>query len=252
MDCYKLILAYDGTKYKGWQVQPNATTIQECLENAVAVLHKGERISVVGSGRTDAGVHAKGQVAHFYSPKKFDLFRLLFSLNGLLPLDIRVKNVEVVDLEFHARYSATSKVYHYHLQLEKVEDPFLRSYSWHFPRQIDIPLLKAATELFKGTHDFTSFANEKHSGSVAKNPVRTIYRLDVIETENGIRLEFEGNGFLYKMVRNIVGTLVDVAIGKLSLNDIEKIFEARDRRMASQAAPPQGLFLMHVGYDSSV
>lgn len=252
MDCYKLILAYDGTKYKGWQVQPNAVTIQECLEKAVGILHKGERIAVIGSGRTDAGVHAKGQVAHFFSPKKFDLHRLLFSLNGLLPLDIRVKSVEIVDLDFHSRYSAISKEYHYHLHLQKVEDPFLHGYSWHFPWKIDIDLLKKAAHLFIGTHDFTSFANEKHAGSAAKNPVRTLYRLDVIEIENGVRLEFEGDGFLYKMVRNIVGTLMDVAIGKLILNDIKRIFEAKDRRKASQAAPPQGLFLMYVDYDGKM
>lgn len=248
MYCYKLTLAYDGTHYSGWQIQPNAISIQELVQKAVATLLGAKHISVIGSGRTDAGVHAKGQIAHFKTDHLFDLSRLLLSLNGLLPRDIRVKKVELAPADFHAQYSAIGKEYHYHLFLDRIMDPFCRLYSWHVMRQIDLSLLIKAGGAFVGTHDFTSFANESHCGAVVKDPVRTVHRLEIIQSDGGVRLEFEGNGFLYKMVRNIVGTMVDVASMKRPLSDIPLIFGAKDRRQASAAAPPQGLFLMRVDY----
>lgn len=248
MHCYKLTIAYDGTSYSGWQIQPNADSIQQYLKNAIERILSGKKIVLIGSGRTDAGVHAKGQVAHFKVDHHFDLRRFLWSLNGILPKDIRVLQIEEVALDFHSQYNAKSKEYHYHLSLDNVMDPFHRLYCWHLSRQIDTSLLRKAAEFFVGTHDFTSFSNESHSGSVARNPIRTLYRLDVCIQEKNLRLEFEGNGFLYKMVRNIVGTLVEVANGKISLSDIQTIFEARDRRRASPAAPAHGLFLVKVNY----
>lgn len=248
MHCYKLQLAYDGTNYSGWQIQPNATTIQQHLQDALSIFLGGDKVSVVGAGRTDAGVHALAQVAHFKLENRIDPNRLFLALNGLLPRDIRVKKVEDVPLEFHSQYSAIGKEYHYHLYLNRVMDPFSRFYAWHLLRKLNIPSLVKGAKLFVGKHDFTSFANEPTGGAVAKNPVRTIYRLDVIPTDGGVRLEFEGNGFLYKMVRNIVGTLVDVASGRLTVDDIAAIFEAKDRRQGGQAAPPQGLFLVRVDY----
>lgn len=250
MQCYKLTLAYDGTRYSGWQIQPNAPSIQQHLQEALANLFSGQHVVVIGSGRTDAGVHALNQVAHFKTEHEMDPNRLLLALNGLLPRDIRIKRVEIVPLHFHSQYSATGKEYHYHLYLERVMDPFRRLYCWHVLHKLDLVLLKEATTLFVGTHDFTSFANEPHAGAVSKNPVRTLYRLDVYPVEGGMRLEFEGNGFLYKMVRNIVGTLVDVASQHLALADVLSIFEAKDRRRASRAAPAQGLFLVKVSYTS--
>ncbi len=248
MQCYKLILTYDGTHYSGWQIQPNAPSIQQHLQKALAIFLGIEHVGVVGSGRTDAGVHALNQVAHFKIEHKISTNRLLPALNGLLPRDIRVKRVEHAPLHFHAQHSATGKEYHYYLYLERVMDPFRHRYSWHILRQLDLALLAEAANLFIGTHDFTSFANERYAGAVAKNPIRTIYRLDIIPNEGGVRLEFEGNGFLYKMVRNIVGVLVDAASYRLSLADINSIFKAKDRRQASCAAPPQGLFLVKVKY----
>jgi tRNA pseudouridine38-40 synthase len=248
MHCYKLTLTYDGTHYSGWQIQPNATSVQQHVQEALAVLLHGERAAVIGSGRTDAGVHALNQVAHFKTTHEFHPNRLLLALNGLLPRDIRVKKVESVPLHFHSQYNAISKEYHYHLFLDRVMDPFRRLYCWHVMRKLDLSLLRDAAEIFIGTHDFTSFANEAGAGSAALDPIRTLYRLDVCQSGGEVRLEFEGNGFLYKMVRNIVGTLVDVASCRLALQEIISIFEAKDRRRAGCAAPPQGLFLVHVNY----
>lgn len=244
---YKLTIAYDGTSYSGWQVQPHDLSIQQVLQKAMGIILK-HPVVLIGSGRTDAGVHATGQIAHFNHVTEIDLYRFHNSLNSLMPHDIRVISIEPIALDFHAQYSAISKEYHYHLYLDNVMDPFQRHYRWHLHQSLDIDLLCQAASLFVGTHDFTSFANEAHRGTASKDPVRTLTRLDVVEELGGVRLEFEADGFLYKMVRNIVGTLVDVASGKRPMDDIVKIFAARDRRQCSMAAPPQGLFLIHVQY----
>lgn len=250
MFCYKLTLAYDGTRFGGWQIQPNALSIQQIVQDAIRMILRDKNIIVIGSGRTDAGVHAKAQIAHFKSENIVDLSRIQYSLNGVLPRDIRVKNIERVPFDFHARYSAIAKEYHYHLYLDSVMDPFRRLYCWHVFKQCDVFLLKDATHLFVGSHDFTSFANERHDEKPSINNVRTLYKCAVCEEDGGVRLELRGNGFLYKMVRNIVGTLVDVASSRLSHNDVIKLFEAKDRKKASMTAPPEGLFLMNVEYNS--
>lgn len=248
MHCYKITLAYDGTQYSGWQIQPNGLSIQQLLQEALGTLLGGIPVAVIGSGRTDAGVHALNQVAHFKIEQLFDPNRLLLAFNGLLPRDIRVKKVEPAPLNFHSQYDAIGKEYHYHLFLDRVMDPFRRLYAWHLLRKIDLTLLIDGAALFTGTHDFTTFANEAHAGTAAKDPIRTIYRLDAIPTEGGIRLEFEGDGFLYKMVRNIVGTLVDIASHRVTLEEARALFDAKDRRRAGAAAPPHGLFLVRVDY----
>lgn len=248
MYCYKLTLAYDGTRYSGWQIQPNGPSIQQHLQEALGSILGGLSIAVIGSGRTDAGVHALNQVAHFKMERQFNANRLLLALNGLLPRDIRVKMVEPAPANFHAQYDAVGKEYHYHLFLERVMDPFRRLYAWHVLRKLDVTLLIEAAALFTGIHDYTSFANEAHAGAAASDPVRTIHRLDVVQTEGGIRLEFEGDGFLYKMIRNIVAILVDVASGRLGLEKIADIFAAKDRRKAGGTAPALGLFLVRVDY----
>lgn len=247
MHKYKLVLAYDGTCYSGWQVQPNATSIQLLVQNALSTaLHVPT--GVTGSGRTDAGVHALAQTAHFTTLEEIDPYRLLASLNGLLPDDIRILSVEEVDEGFHARYSATGKIYHYHMHLDRVPDPFKRLYSTHVHSRVTIALMKPACALFVGTHDFTSFANEAHRGSASRDAIRTVKRLDLVEEEGGIRLEFEADGFLYKMVRNITGTLLEVGKGRLTLEQVSEILAAKDRKRAAAAAPPQGLFLIQVLY----
>lgn len=244
---YKLTIAYDGTAYSGWQVQPNGTAIQPFVQKALEVILRSP-IDLTGSGRTDAGVHARGQTAHFDAPLEIDPSRLRVSLNALLPSDIRILQVDLTAPDFHARYSATSKIYHYHLHLDPVIDPFVRLYRHHIFGPCDLGKMRDAIPHFLGTRDFRSFANEPNRGSASRDSIRTLFRLDLVEQKGGVRLEFEGNGFLYKMVRNITGCLLDVGAGKLSPQDILPIFEAKDRRSASFSAPPQGLFLMEVRY----
>ncbi len=244
---YKLIIAYDGTNYGGWQTQPNAPSIQSHIEEVLKTVLR-HPLSITGSGRTDAGVHALAQVAHFHFDHEIAVKRTLLSLNALLPPDIRIRDIQLAPTHFHARFSAKAKIYHYHIHLGASRDPFKRLYSYHPRYKVDLELLKKAAKYFIGTHDFSSFANEAHKGSASKDAIRTIYRLDIIEEEGGIRLEFEGNGFLYKMVRNSVGTLLDIAKGKIPIESLPSIFEAKDRRKAGKSAPPQGLFLIEVKY----
>lgn len=245
---YKLEIAYDGTNYCGWQIQPNGASIQQTIQDQIAIILR-QPITLIGSGRTDAGVHAKGQIAHFKTGQLIEFRQFLNSINSILPHDIRIFSIESVDSSFHAQYSATGKIYHYHLHLNQVMDPFQRLYSWRIPHPINVDLLIKASQFFVGTHNFTSFSNEAHSGSASRDPIRTLSRLDVVQEERGVRLELEADGFLYKMVRNIVGILTEVSGGKRQLNDIPQIFKAKDRRSAGKAAPPQGLFLMQVKYE---
>jgi len=207
---------------------------------------------VTGSGRTDAGVHALGQVAHFKTEQELDLYVFTHALNRLLPLDIRVLSIEPAVPEFHARYSAISKEYHYHLFLDPVLDPFQRHRVWQIQRSLSTELLSDACQILVGTHDFTSFSNESNRGAAAKGAVRTMKRIDMISEPGGVRLELEANGFLYKMVRNIVGTAVEVAIGKHSVEEMRDILAVRDRQQAGKTAPAQGLCLVRVGYDHSM
>ena len=244
---FRLELMYDGTLYSGWQIQPHAQSIQQVLQDTIKTVVK-EDVTLIGSGRTDAGVHAIGQIAHFKTTKPITLVPFFRSINGILPKDIRLKAIEEVPLDFHAQMSAKAKIYHYHIVLDPIVSPFIRLYVYHHPRPLDRALFEKTAHKFVGTHNFTSFANSATEGSAAKNPIRTIYRLDVIPTEHGLRCEFEGNGFLYKMVRNIVGTLVEVAKGKIPLSQIDHLFKVKDRRQTPKAAPAQGLFLVKVIY----
>jgi len=244
MSKYKLTLSYDGSEYVGWQVQPNGTSIQGLLEEALTTLLKAQT-RVIGSGRTDAGAHALTQAAHFKSEEELDCELILRSLNGMLPFDIRILELVEVPEAFHAQYAAMGKEYHYHLWLGPTLAPFVRLYRHQIPYPIDLDLLQRAAQEFVGTHDFATFAN---LGSTVKTTIRTIHRIDVVEQEGGVRLEFEGSGFLYKMVRNLVGTLLEVASGKRELEEIQTLLEAKDRRAAGIAAPARGLFLVKVNY----
>ncbi|HEX2583475.1 MAG TPA: tRNA pseudouridine(38-40) synthase TruA [Chlamydiales bacterium] len=244
---YKLTIAYDGTNFSGWQVQQNSSAIQPLIQKALEVVLR-HKLDLTGSGRTDAGVHARGQTAHFDSETSFDPPKLLLSLNALLPKDIRILSVERVAADFHARYSARSKIYHYHLHLFPIADPFFAPYRFQVLDRIEIEALRQAAPLFLGTRDFTSFANEAKRGSASKNPVRTLLRFDIVEEFNGVRLELEGDGFLYKMVRNLAGALLDVARGKISPSQVGQIFAAKDRRQVGAALPAHALFLHQVNY----
>ncbi|PWU16651.1 MAG: tRNA pseudouridine(38-40) synthase TruA [Chlamydiae bacterium] len=250
MHNYKLLIAYEGTCYSGWQIQKNGTSIQALLERYLSIILRTP-IKAIGSGRTDAGVHAIGQVANFKTTTSFEFSRLLKSLNGLLPSDIRVLNIEKAPLDFHARYSAIGKVYHYYLYTSSVKDPFNRFYAYKVPHPVALNILMRAAKLFIGTHDFTAFANEATTGSAAKNAVRNLRRLSILQEEEYICLELEANGFLYKMVRNIVGTLLDICAGKIALEKIPAIFQAKDRRLAGRTAPAHGLTLAKVEYETA-
>lgn len=239
MSRFMMTLSYDGTQYSGWQVQKTGSSIQKTVQNALetALRHP---LGLTGSGRTDAGVHALGQTAHFDTEVLFETPKLLCSLNALLPNSIRILSIEPVESDFHARYRATSKIYHYHLALNPI--PFHRLYRWYVP-PFDPTLLKALACECLGERDFTSFSNRRDPDSI-----RHLMRLDLVEQEGGFRLEFEADGFLYKMVRNLTGTLLLLTQKKAPLSRINEIFQAKDRRAAGPAAPARGLFLVRVIY----
>lgn len=250
MNRYKLIISYDGTDYAGWQVQETGFAIQPVIQKALETILR-HPLDLTGSGRTDAGVHALGQTAHFDTAIPVSLGKLRLSLNALLPPDIRIMDIEEVGPTFHARYTAQSKIYHYHLHLGTTHDPFTRLYRYRVHGSLNWGKIHEAIPHFLGIHDFTSFANEPGKGSASRDPVRTLLRLDCIPQAGGIRLEFEATGFLYKMVRNITGTLIDIGAGRMQPDEIPSIFEAKDRRRAGASAPPQGLFLVKVLYPNS-
>lgn len=244
---YKMLIMYDGTPFSGWQVQPNGDSIQQKIQDAIKVITKTD-VHIIGSGRTDAGVHALGQVANFKIDKELELRRFLNSLNGLLPPEIRIKEILPTVPGFHARYSAKKKTYRYHVHSGRYRNPFKRLYSWHHLEAFDLDLIKDSSLKLIGEHNFLSFANEAHKGSASKDPVRTLFRLDITEQEEEIIFELEADGFLYKMVRNIIGTLFEIGSGKLAGDSIPRILAAKDRRQAGSTAPPEGLFLVKVDY----
>lgn len=246
---YKLIIAYDGTEYQGWQVQPNGLSIQEVMQNTFYTFLR-EEIKLIGSGRTDAGVHANGQVAHFKMGRELDLGLFMKSANALLPPDIRVLNIEQVPADFHAQYSAKGKIYHYHICNGVFQNPLKRLYSLHVREKLDLNLLKEGARQLMGTHDFIAFANSATEGTASRDSIRTMKRIDVVmeEEQNSFRIEFEADGFLYKMVRNLVGALLEVASGKRTSDSIAHILASKDRRLSGKAVPPHGLFLVEVIY----
>jgi tRNA pseudouridine38-40 synthase len=244
---YKLIIAYNGTSYCGWQIQKSDLSIQALVQQALNTVLQ-QPILLKGAGRTDAGVHAKGQTAHFDTDTPLDTIRFIRSLNSLLPSDIRILEVSLVPQDFHARYSALSKIYHYHLQLDPIEDAFNHPYRHPVRGPCDLALIKKAIPYLTGTQNFTSLANKTKKGPPTKNGIRTLYRLDLIEEIGGVRFEFEANGFLYKMARNITGLLINVGAGKIEPGKIPEILNAKKRQNLFRAAPPQGLFLYEVKY----
>lgn len=241
-------IAYDGTPFSGWQVQVNEKTIQGTIENAICRITQ-ENVRLVGAGRTDASVHAKGQVAHAIFTKPHDPSMLKKALNAVLESAIRIVDVIPASDDFHAQYSCVGKEYHYYLCTTDVVLPFDRPYVWHYRKTIDLSLLKKASMLFLGEHDFRAFSNSLGRGVIKENTVRTIYNIQCTQTSNGLCLSFIGSGFLYKMVRNITGTLLNVASCQMDIATIEDIFASKDRKKTPQGAPPQGLFLMHCFYD---
>ncbi|MEC1550581.1 tRNA pseudouridine(38-40) synthase TruA [Bacillus rugosus] len=244
----KCTISYDGHLFNGYQVQPGKRTVQDELEKALAVLHKSkDRIPVVSSGRTDSGVHAAGQVIHFDTPLSIPAERWPYALNALLPDDIAVKQAEIADDGFHARFSAVKKEYRYFVYTEKYPDVFKRHYAYHFSYHLNVQNMREAAKHLIGTHDFTSFCATK---TEVQDKVRTIYELDWTETNDGLQMRITGSGFLYNMVRIIVGTLLDAGIGKISPADVKSMLEAKDREAAGRTAPGHGLYLWNVYYDN--
>jgi tRNA pseudouridine38-40 synthase len=242
---WKCLVAYDGRAFSGWQAQPDKNAVQDHIERRLAELFQTE-IRIHGSGRTDAGVHARGQVFHFDSMWRHGSEKLLAALRGGLPPTIQVRTAEVVEKAFHARYSAVGKIYHYHLIQGAWADPFEHPFTWPVPKALDVAAMRAAAAVLRGKHDFRAFS--AFGGEERENTVRTLARLDLIEDGPRLRIEAEAEGFLYKMVRSLAGTLVYAGMGKLSAERIEELLKTRERTAEVETAPPQGLFLMKVHY----
>jgi tRNA pseudouridine38-40 synthase len=250
----KLSLQYDGSEYSGWQIQPSGITIQGLLQDRLFEITR-EEVSVVGAGRTDAGVHAVEQIATFDSHSSMDVGVIKRALNALLPRDIRVMEAVETRGDFHPRYDAVSKRYFYVIANMQDIPVFIHKYVWQVTARLDVAAMVTGASHLLGTHDFSSF---RGSGCGAKNPARTVRRLDVVrisETElftvlhgNFIKIHIEADGFLRHMVRNIVGTLIEVGNGKVDQEKIKEILKSKDRGSAGPTAPPQGLFLEKVIY----
>lgn len=240
---YKMIIAYDGSRYKGWQRQ-NLTnlTIQTILERTVEQV-VGYPVEIDGSGRTDAGVHAKAQVANL---KVTGLLAEDFvkELNDLLPEDICVREMKLVPGKFHSRYSAKAKKYKYCIDMREKPCVFTRRYTYHFTKKLDLDAMKKAVQYLKGTHDFTAFTDNKEE----KSKVRTIYEIKITKNGTRLELEFYGTGFLYHMVRILTGTLLEVGCGEKSAEEVKLALEQKDRAFAGFLVPARGLFLEKVYY----
>lgn len=241
----KCELMYDGSRFSGYQSQPKDRTVQQELERALWRIHKKTSIKTHASGRTDAGVHAMGQVVHFDTPIMMPAERWARALNGELPNDISVKQTEEVPDTFHARYSVSGKEYRYCLYRTPYRDPFRRVHAHHYPYALDIERMKEAAAHLIGEHDFTSFCSTK---SDKENKVRTVTNISFLEQGDDVEIHFAGSGFLYNMVRIMVGTLLKVGSGRLEPGDVAAILKAKDRNRAAQTAPAEGLYLWRVYY----
>ncbi|SDF40110.1 tRNA pseudouridine(38-40) synthase TruA [Sporomusa acidovorans] len=241
----KLNLAYDGTAYHGFQRQTNAITIQQVLEEQLPKIF-GHPLTVCGAGRTDAGVHAYGQVVSFFTTGTVPTERIPLAAKSVLPHDIVITHAAEESVEFHARYSAQSKIYRYRIVNSRLANPFELKYAWHFTRPLDIALMQAALQAIVGTHDFSAF---RATGGAPISPVRTIMTADCRAADDSIiEFEFWGTGFLYHMVRNLVGTLVEVGRRRMTPAGFDAVLQGRDRRAAGVTAPPHGLYLVEVKY----
>lgn len=242
---FKLIIEYDGSRYHGWQRQKNDLSIQGEIEKALKTM-TAKRVTVIGAGRTDAGVHAQGQVANFKCDTRLKPEALMNGLNSLLAEDIKIKVCEQVDASFHARYDAKSKIYHYRILNRATPAAIGRQYLWFVRKDLNQEAMRAALAHIIGRHDFKSFEG---SGSPRQNSTRQVHSADLITHADGLLIfHIEADGFLRYMVRNIVGTLVDVGLEKRTPQDFKRILDRKDRSQASATAPAQGLTLFRVNY----
>ena len=240
----KLTIAYDGTNFHGWQIQPELRTIQGELQAAFCKLFNHE-VNITGSGRTDAGVHAHGQVANVETVRTMDTDAVLRGANALLPVEIRILSVEEVSLEFHARRSARSKTYEYHVWRNPIVSPFQSRYVYAFRYPLDEDAVDRGSRYLLGTHDFTSFCS---AATEIEDRTRTIFETSWDRSENAWVFRIRGNGFLQYMVRTIAGTLLDIGQGRRTPEQVTELFEARDRRLAGPTLPAHGLHLIEVEY----
>lgn len=241
----KMIVQYDGSKYHGWQRQKNISSVQGTIEKELrSILNKD--INIDGSGRTDAGVHAFGQCFSFKEELPMPVEQLRYILNRSLPADIFILSAEEESESFHARYSAIAKTYEYHILLGKSRDPFRAPYCFYYPYKVDIEAIKQAMPAFVGTHDFRTFMA---SGSNKEETIRTIYQMTLSQVDDVLKITMTGDGFLYNMVRIIVGTLLHVGNGKIDAQSLPEIIMSKNRNRARFTAPANGLYLQHVFYD---
>jgi tRNA pseudouridine38-40 synthase len=240
----RLTVAYDGTNYAGWQVQPNALTVQEVLDNCLSDLLQ-KPVRTIGASRTDAGVHALGNIAVFDTEARMPADKYAFALNTRLPEDIRIQKSEEVSPDFHPRFCETVKTYEYRVLNRTFPDPTRRFNSVHIYGTLDLEAMQQAAAYLEGTHDFKSFATENPQ---VTDTVRRIYKTRLWKEEDMLRFQITGNGFLYNMVRIITGTLLEVGKGALQPEDIPRILEARDRKMAGPTARAKGLTLLEIRY----
>lgn len=240
----KLTVAYDGTNYCGWQIQPNGVTIEEVLNKSLSKL-TGEDIRIIGASRTDSGVHARGNVAVFDTETSIPAERIAYALNQKLPDDIVIVRSEEVALDWHPRYCDCTKTYEYHIYNADVPDPVRRLTTYFVSYRLDIEKMQQAADYLVGEHDFASFCSIRTN---VENTVRTIYELQILKEREELTIRIRGNGFLYNMVRIIVGTLLRVGRGFYTPEQVKEILEAKDRQAAGVTAPPQGLILVGIEY----
>lgn len=246
MKNYKIIIQYDGTRYKGWQVQ-NSTdmTIQGKIQRVLSEM-AGQEVEVIGSGRTDAGVHAYGQAANFHLPEKFKTEEILEYLNRYLPMDIAVTEIREADERFHARFHAVSKTYMYRIHRSTIPNVFERKYMYTYTEPLDVEMMRKAAKILTGTHDFMAFCGNK---KMKKSTVRTVTDIIIEETETELRISYSGDGFLQNMIRIMTGTLIEVGNGTKTLSQVEEILQKKERRNAGYTVPPEGLCLKEVHYN---
>lgn len=242
----KLVIEYDGKDFNGWQKQPTKLNIQGEIEKAIKQI-TGEDVDLTASGRTDAGVHALGQVANFKTNSNIAIEKIPIALNSNLKKSIVIKSAEEVEERFHSRLNCKRKTYRYVINNSKYGTAIYRNLETHIPIKLNIQKMQEAVKYFEGEHDFKAF---KASGTSSKSSVRTIYKAEVIDVGNErIYIELTGNGFLYNMVRIISGTLVEVGMGKIAPEEIKTIIESQKRENAGKTLPPQGLYLVNVEYE---
>jgi len=242
---FKMVVEYDGSAYRGWQRQKNGLSIQQVLEEAIKKI-TAQKVSVIGSGRTDAGVHALNQVASFRCATKLPVNSIYRGVNSVLPEDIVVKEMEEVPFEFHAQRDVKSKIYVYKICNQKLRPALGRNYSWFVRFDLDLPKMRQAAKYLLGTHDFSCFCA---AGTDVKDRVRTIVDIEIMTGEEGlIEIQVESHGFLKYMVRNIIGTLIEVGRGKRQPEEMKLIIESKNRNIAGATAPACGLFLKEVKY----